>query len=81
MILVKLSELLGKHKMTRKRLADLIGARPNTIGDIYDERIKKIDLAMLSKMCEVFGCGVAEILEYKASDDSTYQSNEVGGSK
>jgi len=34
MIRIKLSELLGKNKMTRKTLAELVGVRPNTIGDL-----------------------------------------------
>jgi putative transcriptional regulator len=64
MIKIKLAELLGKHKMTRKKLAELIGVRPNTIGDLYNERIKKIDIDVLNKICVEFDCNIQDILEY-----------------
>ena len=50
MIKIKLSELLGMHKMTRKKLAELVGVRPNMIGDMYNEKIKKIDIEVLNKI-------------------------------
>lgn len=34
MIKIKLSEQLGKRRMSRRELAQLIGVRPNTIGDM-----------------------------------------------
>lgn len=46
MIKIKLSKMLGQNKMTRKTLAELVGARPNTIGDLYNERVKRIDLEL-----------------------------------
>lgn len=64
MIKIKLSELLGRKKMTRKDLAIAIGARPNTIGDLYNEKIKKVDIILLNKICKVLGCRVEDILEY-----------------
>lgn len=71
MIIIKLGELLGREKMTRKELAKLLGIRPNTVGDIYNEKAKKIDLTVLDKLCEVFSCNVSDILEYRAKDEET----------
>ncbi|WP_371836362.1 hypothetical protein [Heyndrickxia coagulans] len=28
--------------MTRKALAELVGVRPNTIGDLYHEKVKRV---------------------------------------
>ena len=64
MIKIKLCELMGKEKMTRKQLAELTGIRPNTIGDIYREDIKKIDIESLDKFCEIFDCDIGDILEF-----------------
>lgn len=64
MIQIKLAELLGRHKMTRKKLAELIEVRPNTIGDLYNEKVKKIDIDILNKICAQFDCNVQDILEY-----------------
>ncbi len=64
MIKIKLCEIMGREKMTRKKLAELIGVRPNTIGDLYRENVRKIDLQALDKICEVFECDISDILEY-----------------
>ncbi len=69
MIKIKISELLGMHKMTRKKLAELIGVRPNTIGDMYHENIKRIDIDVLNKICKVLDCKVEDILEYIADEE------------
>lgn len=64
MIKIKLSELLGKNKMTRKQLAELVGVRPNTIGDLYNEKVKKLDIEMLNNICKVLNCNISDLLEY-----------------
>ena len=68
MIRIKLCELMGKEKMTRKYLAELTGVRPNTIGDLYREEVKKIDIQTLDKICKVFECEIGDILEYIPED-------------
>ncbi len=64
MIRIKLSELLGKNKMTRKALAELVGVRPNTIGDLYNERVKRIDLELLNNICKELDCELTDLIEY-----------------
>lgn len=64
MIKIKLSEILGREKMTRKKLSELIGVRPNTIGDLYNEKVRKIDLDLLDRICTVLKCDVSDLLEY-----------------
>ena len=56
--------------MTRKRLAELTGIRPNTIGDMYNEKVKKVDLESLDKICHVFHCDISDILEYTEDEVS-----------
>lgn len=69
MIRIKLSEVLGRKKMTRKRLAELTNVRPNTIGDLYNEKVKKIDIDTLDKICNVLECDISDLLEYQANDE------------
>lgn len=69
MIKIKLSELLGKNKMTRKQLAELVGVRPNSIGDLYNENVKKLDLHTLDKICDVFQCQISDILEHQPNNE------------
>lgn len=64
MIKIKLSEQLGKKRMTRRELAQLIGVRPNTIGDMYNDNVKRLDIATLNKICTVLDCDISDILEF-----------------
>jgi putative transcriptional regulator len=65
-----LSELLGKKKMTRKALAELVGVRPNTIGDLYHEKVKRVDLDLLNNICKVLDCELNDLLEYQPDKDN-----------
>ena len=64
MIRIKISELLGKHKMTQKALATLTGRRPATISKMYYEETKRIEIDQIDKICEVLHCSVSDLLEY-----------------
>lgn len=64
MIKIKLSELLGKHKMNQKMLSDLTHIRPATISKMYYEEIKRIDINQLNSLCTVFQCEISELLEF-----------------
>ena len=66
MIRIKLSEVLGRKKMTRKKLSELTGVRPNTIGDLYNEKVRKIDIDILDRICTVLECDIEDILEYQS---------------
>lgn len=80
MIRIKLSDLLGKHKMTQKNLADLAHIRPATVSKMYYEETKRIDINQLNNMCRVFNCEISEILEY-VPDDSKSNNNHNRKSK
>lgn len=69
MIKIKLSELLGKNKMTRKALSELVGVRPNTIGDLYHEKVKRVDLELLNNICKVLDCELSDLLEYQSDEE------------
>lgn len=64
MIKMKLSDLLGKHKMTQKALADETKIRPATISKMYYEESKRIDIKHLNSICKAFNCEISELLEY-----------------
>lgn len=69
MIKIKLCEVLGKKKMTRKKLAELTNVRPNTIGDLYNEKVRKIDLDILDRICIALECSVSDLLEFQEGDE------------
>lgn len=64
MIKLKLSDLLGKHKMTQKALAEKTGIRPGTVSKMYYEEIKRIDIMHLDSICDLFDCPLSELIEF-----------------
>lgn len=64
MIKIKLSDLLGKNKMTQKALAEITHIRPATISKMYYEEVKRIDVSQLNNICKAFDCEISELLEY-----------------
>lgn len=64
MIKIKLSELLGKRRMTQQQLSQLTGIRPNTISDIYNEMCARLNIDHLDRICEVLECDISDLIEY-----------------
>lgn len=64
MIKIKLSDLLGKHKMSQKALSNITHIRPATISKMYYEEVKRIDVKQLDNICKAFNCEISELLEY-----------------
>lgn len=75
MIRIKLSDLLGKHKMTQKTLADLAHIRPATVSKMYYEETKRIDVKHINNICKAFNCEISELLEYVPDNDKTSKEN------
>ncbi len=64
MIRIYLSKILGEKRMSQAELARKTGIRPNTIGEIYNELIERINLDHLDKICAVLNCSVSDLIEY-----------------
>lgn len=64
MIRIKLSELLGKHKMNQKTLSKLTNIRPATVSKMYYEETKRIDIDQINSICKALDCEVSELFEY-----------------
>lgn len=64
MIKIKISDLLGKNKMTQSALAKQAHIIPATVSKMYYEEVKRIDIKQLNNICKVFNCEISELLEY-----------------
>lgn len=64
MIRIKLSDLLGKHKMSQKALSNLTNIRLATISKMYYEESKRLDIEQLNSICNVFKCEISDLLEF-----------------
>ena len=78
MIKIRLSDLLGKHKMTQKALSEITGIRPATISKMYYEEVKRIDVRHLNNICKAFDCEISELLEYIKKPVLTIARNSMG---
>ena len=77
MIKIHLSRLLGERRISQAELARQTGIRPNTISAIYNERIDRVTLLHLSRICEFLGCRLDELMEYIPDNFPTTGENLI----
>ncbi|XID90466.1 helix-turn-helix domain-containing protein [Paenibacillaceae bacterium WGS1546] len=75
MIKIKVSDMLGKYKMTQKELSEKTGIRPATLSAYYRETIKEIGKEHLNALCRVFNCQPGDILEYIPDEPVSQQED------
>lgn len=61
----RLSVLMGEKKYRIQNVHEKTGLARTTISNLYHDRMERIDYVTLNKLCELFKCGVGDILEYK----------------
>ncbi|OAT77591.1 transcriptional regulator [Mangrovibacter phragmitis] len=64
MIRCHLARLMGERKMKISDVLRETGLRRNTVTLMYKETAQKIDIEALDKLCQLFACDVADILEF-----------------
>ncbi|CAA7602445.1 Cro/C1-type HTH DNA-binding domain protein [Acididesulfobacillus acetoxydans] len=64
MIKIKLSDLLGKHKMTQRALTMKTGIRPGTVSKLYHETTQRLEVDHLNEICKTLDCQPGDLLEY-----------------
>ena len=68
MIEIRVAELMGRRRLTKKDVATMTGIRPNTIADLWYGRSKRIDLKHLDSLCAALDCQPGDILAYISND-------------
>ena len=56
---------MGEKKVKIADVSRAIGVHRNTIGLLYYEKAKRIDLEVLERLCKYFNCTVGDLLEYR----------------
>ncbi|AMB75507.1 helix-turn-helix domain-containing protein [Pantoea ananatis] len=64
MIRCHLARLMGERKMKISDVLRETGLSRNTVSLMYRETAQKIDIEALEKLCQLFACEVADILEF-----------------
>jgi putative transcriptional regulator len=58
-----LARLMGEKKLKVMDVARMTGLIRNTVTLLYKETAQRIDLEAIDKLCDLFDCDVAELLE------------------
>ncbi|MDF2563725.1 MAG: family transcriptional regulator [Massilibacillus sp.] len=69
MIKIKLSDLLGKNKMTQRKLSKDTGIHPSIIGAYYHETVLRMDKRHIDAFCKVFKCEVEDLIEHREDEE------------
>ena len=62
---ITLKEILDKNNITRNALAEMTGIRYSIIDSYYKNKISRLDLYTIAKVCYVLECEVGDILQYR----------------
>ncbi|MDU0332646.1 helix-turn-helix transcriptional regulator [Paenibacillus sp. 3LSP] len=64
MVINHLSEIMGRKRL---KIADVVagtGLAINTVSGLYHDKVKRVDLETLDKLCDFLEVGIGEILEH-----------------
>ena len=61
MIRCRLSEFMGKRKMTKQDVINATGLSRVTVANLYSETAGRIDYDTIEKLCQLFECEVGEM--------------------
>ena len=62
---IVLKEFLDKNNITRNALSEATNIRYAIIDNYYKNKVSRIDLYTLAKICYVLECDLSDILKYK----------------
>jgi putative transcriptional regulator len=59
---------MGERKMKISDVAEQTGLHRSRISLLYSEKVVRVDLDVLEKLCRLFGCQIGDMLELVDSD-------------
>lgn len=62
---IVLKDLLDKKGISRNKLSTMISANYNLVNRYYNNKVIRIDLDIIARMCYALNCEVNDILKYK----------------
>lgn len=65
MMIVKLKDLLKEKNMTQSSLCKQSGARPSSVSDFCNNKLKWLPVNMLNAICNTLDCELHDIIEHK----------------
>lgn len=65
MIEIKLSRIMGEQRKSIQKVADETGLSRSTLSCLYNNKVTRVDLNTLDKLCECLNCNPGDIIERK----------------
>ena len=62
---IVLKDLLDKKGISRNKLSTMIAANYNLVNRYYNNKVIRIDLDIIARMCYALDCNISDILKYK----------------
>lgn len=62
---IVLKDVLEKKKISRNKLCTMIAANYDLVNRYYNNKVIRVDLDIIARMCYVLDCNVSDILKYK----------------
>lgn len=61
---INLKNLLATKKLTLYQLCRLTGCKYDVIKRYYDDKLMRVDMDILAKICYVLSCDISELIRY-----------------
>lgn len=62
---IVLKNILDKKGISRNKLSTMIAANYNLVNRYYNNKVIRIDLDIIARICYALNCEVSDILKYK----------------
>lgn len=62
---ITLKELMIKKNVSRNKLATMIAVNYDLVNRYYNNKVIRVDLDIIARICYVLNCEVKDILSYK----------------
>jgi len=67
-VVIKVSELMGRHRINQRELTALTGIRPGTVSQLWHGTTKRIEIEQIGKLCQVLKCQPGDLFEYVSDE-------------
>ena len=61
---IHLKEILDRKGISRNKLCSMMGTNYDLITRYYNNKVTRVDLEILAKICFVLDCNIADVLVY-----------------
>ncbi len=61
---IRLKELLNEKGVSRNKLCNMMGTNYDLITRYYNNKVSRVDLEIIAKICFVLDCSITDVLEY-----------------